>query len=106
MKKLIVALILSISVATPAYLLAKDPHLVACTSDNVKVQSAADIDDNVPAGTEAHIKSAYVEAAKASTFDQFASGDGFKLFASKLTDEDKEALNFVGQSINVGVCGE
>ena len=72
---------------------AQEVNIHACTMDKHVAVLTLDINDSAESEILAGIAKAFVDTAAELSTDELVSGDGFRMFAEKLTPEEYDAIN-------------
>lgn len=105
MKRLILALVLSLLAGTPAF--AKDFSIKACTLDKQEATVVLDIADDTPEEAKDGIAASFTTAAAALSFEDLNGEDGFYQFIGGLTPDEFGYINEVISAPKVtGTCDE
>lgn len=103
MKRLFLALALSVALATAAY--AKEFTFVGCTTDEQAVAVTIDFVDITNHPVQEHLAVAFSEAAKLLSAEELQSELGFYAFVGGLDETDISAINGIsGPPVVTGAC--
>lgn len=105
MRKAITFVVATMLVLFANLVFAKDATFVACTADHKQVSLLLGISDETSPRVESDIDRAFKLAASKLYVEELQSSDGFDVFVSLLTPEDKEAITSVGEPpMVIGNC--
>src|ERR1700693_5516186 len=91
-KRFLLTIILVLACLVPAS--AKDRIYKACTADGKPAELSATLNDGAlktHPEIDEHVAAAFTYAAKVLSADDLVSGDGYFIFVSQLSDDDKSA---------------
>ena len=72
---------------------AQELNIHACTADKHVAVLTLDVNDSAESEILAGITKAFVDTAALLSTGELLSGDGFRMFAEKLTPEEYDAIN-------------
>jgi hypothetical protein len=102
MRRILIAVVLALTFAVTAF--AAPIPIISCTTDSHSVKLVVDVNEKATKQVLKNIQKAFDNAAAQLKAEELLQYQGYVVFASGLSDADKEAIDSLIRPVVVGEC--